>query len=61
MATLLAVLSLTPEEREVQRTSMWQGEQDGGTDPLHTFCALLLASGVLSYGLAVYQLLLRPL
>ena len=63
MATLIAVLSWAPEEREVRRASTWQvaGKQDGGTDPLQTFCVLLMASGVLSYGLAVYQLLLRPL
>ena len=63
MATLVAVFAWTPEEREVRRASAWQavGQQDRGTDPLPTFCVLLLASGVLSYGLAVYQLLLRPL
>ena len=58
-ATLVAVLTLTPEEREMQRRSLWQ--QDRGPDPLPTLCVVLLASGVLSYGLALYQLLLRPL
>ena len=63
MATLITVLSWTPEMRELKRTSMWQaaGQQDGDTDLQPMLCVLLLVSGVLSYGLAVYQLLLRPL
>ena len=63
MATLVAVLSWSPDMREVLRMSLWQeaGQPDGGTDPLPTFCVLLLASGVLSYSLAVYQLILCPM
>ena len=63
MATLVGVLRWTPEEKEVQRMSVWQtaDQQYVSTDPLPTFCVLLLASGVLSYGLSLYQLLLCPL